>query len=445
MMSILANRLMRGFRRPRRRDKNLRRADTLSPKFEALEDRVVLSISMTGQEQLLLELINRARSDPAAEAALYGIGLNDGLASGAISASPKQPLAPHQALINAADAHSQDMLDNDYFSHTNLSGQSPADRAVAAGYPATFVGENIAWGGSTGPIDQNAHVYFRHESLFLSPGHRQNMLSESYRETGPGVRYGVFMGFNASMVTEKFASRGGDLFITGVAYADGIVDDDFYTIGEGTNNVLISAVHDTTGVAYSTTTGSSGGFTIQVPNGTYSVTASGGGLSGPLTVSNVVVGSQNAKVDFDTSASPSPSPGTIIDNGQSGYSTVGNWVNYLGQGRQNDLDFSALGSGGDVARWTFTVSPGRYRVSASWVEHTNRATNAPYTIRDGSTAVATVAVNQKLAANDLTDGGTVWEDLGGPYDIAGTTLVVEVSDAANGYVIADAVRIERLN
>ncbi len=50
----------------------------------------------------------------------------------------------------------------------------------------------------------------------------------------------------------------------------------------------------------------------------------------------------------------------------------------------------------------------------------------------------------ELAANDLTDGGTVWEDLG-PYDIAGTTLVVELSHAANGYVIAGAVRIERLN
>ena len=58
-----------------------------------------------------------------------------------ISASAKQPLALHQALVNAAGAHSQDMLDNDYFSHTNLSGQSPTNRANAAGYPSS-IGEN---------------------------------------------------------------------------------------------------------------------------------------------------------------------------------------------------------------------------------------------------------------------------------------------------------------
>ena len=32
---------------------------------------------LTGNEQLFLELVNRARLDPAAEAARYGIGLND--------------------------------------------------------------------------------------------------------------------------------------------------------------------------------------------------------------------------------------------------------------------------------------------------------------------------------------------------------------------------------
>ena len=297
-MSLLSSRLM-GVR-PRTRLQNCTQISrrTLSPRFETLEDRTVLSVSMTGQEQLLLELINRARSNPSAEAGLHGIGLNDGLASGAITTSPKHPLAPHQALTNAAAAHSQDMLDNDYFSHTNLSGQSPSARAAAAGYPSAFVGENIAWGGSTGPIDQDAHVYARHRSLFLSPGHRQNIMHASYREVGLGVRYGVFQGYNASMVTEKFGSRGGDPFITGVAYADTIVDDDFYTIGEGAANVSIAAVHDISGVIYSTSSGPSGGFAIQVPSGTYTVSASGGGLSSPITVTDVFIGSQKCESRF---------------------------------------------------------------------------------------------------------------------------------------------------
>jgi hypothetical protein len=135
------------------------------------------------------------------------------------------------------------------------------------------------------------------------------------------------------------------------------------------------------------------------------------------------------------------SPIQIIDNGNAGFSKVGNWPFSSGQGYGGDVHYSAMGSGSDVARWTFAVTPGRYRVSASWFAHANRASNAPYTIFNGSTALATVRVSQKVAANDFTDAGTSWEDLGGPYDITGNTLVVELSDAANGYVIADAVRI----
>ena len=47
----------------------------------------------TAQELLDIALVNRARLDPAAEAALFGIDLNEGLAPGTISAASKQPLA----------------------------------------------------------------------------------------------------------------------------------------------------------------------------------------------------------------------------------------------------------------------------------------------------------------------------------------------------------------
>jgi hypothetical protein len=135
----------------------------------------------------------------------------------------------------------------------------------------------------------------------------------------------------------------------------------------------------------------------------------------------------------------------IVDNGNVGFSKVGNWPYSTGQGYGGDVHYSALGSGSDLARWTFTVTPGRYRVSASWFAHANRASNAPYTVFNGGTALGTVRVSQKVAANDFSDAGVSWEDLGGPYDITGNTLVVELSDAANGYVIADAVRIEAQN
>ena len=112
----------------------------------------MMSVNMSPYDQLLLELVNRARANPDAEAASYGIDLNQGLSAGTISAAAKQPLAPNQMLIDAAGAHSQDSHSHQFFSHMNLAGQSPSDRAMAAGYP-TWVGENIAWGGSTSPID----------------------------------------------------------------------------------------------------------------------------------------------------------------------------------------------------------------------------------------------------------------------------------------------------
>jgi hypothetical protein len=107
-----------------------------------------------------------------------------------------------------------------------------------------------------------------------------------------------------------------------------------------------------------------------------------------------------------------------------------------------------------MATWTFDVTPGRYRVSATWVPHANRAIDAPYTIFDGTTALSTVRVSQEQPPNDFEDPqDTWWEDLdepdGGPdtvptYEITGDTLVVKLTNDANEYVIADAVRIERV-
>jgi subtilisin family serine protease len=138
----------------------------------------------------------------------------------------------------------------------------------------------------------------------------------------------------------------------------------------------------------------------------------------------------------------------IIDDGDTGFSTTGNWVPMTGTpaggGYQNDYRFSAAGSGADVATWTFPVTPGRYRVSATWLPHPNRAKDAPFTILDGTTALDTVRVNQELVPSDFTDDGVAWRNLGGPYDITGTSLVVRLTDSADEYVIADAIRIEYL-
>jgi hypothetical protein len=53
-------------------------------------------------------------------------------------------------------------------------------------------------------------------------------------------------------------------------------------------------------------------------------------------------------------------------------------------------------------------------------------------------------VNQEQAPNDLNEVGAAWKHLGGPYRISGGQLIVRLFDDANEYVIADAIRIQRL-
>jgi hypothetical protein len=274
---------------------------------EALECRTLLTaVAMTDYEQLLLELINRGRADPTAEAARHGIGLNQGIGSGTISTDPKQPLTPNQFLLNAADGHSQDMLDRDFFAHTNPSGVTFSQRIVGAGYtPYQTIGENIATVGTTGTLNQEQAVVDSHHNLFLSvSGHRQAMLNPAYREAGTGVRFGVYTdggtNFNSIMATENFGTQAGDAFITGVVYTDSDVDG-MYSVGESIRAGTISATNTTTGVTYSDDIGISGGYRVAVPDGSYSITASYSiGATGYLSVVNVTMAGQNLKADFET-------------------------------------------------------------------------------------------------------------------------------------------------
>ena len=270
--------------------------------------RLLAAVFPTAYEQYLVELINRGRADPTAEATRYGTDLNEGLTPGRISTTPKQPLAINPLLTDAARKHSQWMIDNDIFSH-NEGSLDPEDRMRAAGYPFDLPwtwGENIGWSGSTGSIDVAQTTAEIHRDLYVDStvsgrGHRLNLMNNSFREIGGGVINGAFTTgptYNAVMVTEDFASSGNGVFLTGVAYSDGVTNDDFYTPGEGLGGVLVRAVRASDGAAFQSTTWASGGYSLALTAGTYTVTASGGGLGGTVTYNNVVIGTENVKRDF---------------------------------------------------------------------------------------------------------------------------------------------------
>ncbi len=132
----------------------------------------------------------------------------------------------------------------------------------------------------------------------------------------------------------------------------------------------------------------------------------------------------------------------IMDDGDAGHSATGTWTsltNTLAYGL--DYNYASPGSGNATSTWSFTAIPnGSYQVFARWIPFSNRATNAPFTIYDNHTPLSTVLVNEQLAPSGEYSNGVSWQSLG-TFQATNNTLRVKLSNNANGYVIADAVRI----
>jgi hypothetical protein len=262
---------------------------------------------MTPQEQLMLELINRARMDPNGEAKRFGISLNEGVASGdKISKAPKEVLAGNDDLLQAANSHSDWMIDEDVFAHEETgggsTGKNPVDRMEAAGYVFTgssASGENISFRGSSGAINETEMIIQQHADLFIDKGvggrgHRLNILSNFFQEVGVGQETGKFTSngqtFNASMVTQDFARSGSSAFVTGVVYNDTTIDDDFFSVGEQVTGRQVNA-----GGGINDQTGAGGGYELKFDSGgakSLNFNLAGGAVTVELTV-----GATNVKVD----------------------------------------------------------------------------------------------------------------------------------------------------
>jgi hypothetical protein len=275
------------------------------------------SVQPTACEQYVLELVNRARMDPVGEAVRYGIDLNKGLLPGTIAPDPKQPLAFQGSLIDAARKHSVWQMQNNTVDHMGAGGSGPMDRAIAAGHPLAYLGvcEDIGCGVTLDdPPDYVAMAEQAHHGLFWDGLHRDVMLRANHFEIGVGIATGMMvLGSGAPVATlistEDFVGvPGWTPVLTGVAYDDcKVVEDAFYTPGEGLGGIAVTAVRDSDHARYTTSTFGSGGYSLALPPGTYTVTASGTGL-GTITFSGVAMADQNVKIDFVPGSSPPPPP-----------------------------------------------------------------------------------------------------------------------------------------
>jgi len=122
----------------------------------------------------------------------------------------------------------------------------------------------------------------------------------------------------------------------------------------------------------------------------------------------------------------------VVDNGDLSFAvTAGTW-NPWGDGYQGDLHYHLVGTGTSTVRWGAVLPQGGWwEVEANWLALSSNATNAEYVIADlfGPTPVQ---VNQRLSGSQWNSLGTFAFDAG--------VATVDLSDKANGLVIADAVR-----
>lgn len=110
----------------------------------------------------LLDLINTARAEPRQ--------------CGTQTFTATAPLSWNDTLAGAANSHTRNMANGNFFDHLDPDGRTPGDRAELAGYIAKNIGENIAAG-----LDTPRKVV---DGWLASPGHCANLMNPQFRELG---------------------------------------------------------------------------------------------------------------------------------------------------------------------------------------------------------------------------------------------------------------------
>ncbi len=118
--------------------------------------------AITEAQQKMLDEINKARAQARA------------CGDEEFAAAP--PVSWNCKLEQAAWAHTQDMVDNNFFSHTGSDGLHAGDRIDAAGYNWKVYGENLA----AGFLTEKETI----EGLLNSPGHCKNIMNPKFSEFG---------------------------------------------------------------------------------------------------------------------------------------------------------------------------------------------------------------------------------------------------------------------
>lgn len=289
-----------------------------------------MTIKPDAYEQLTLELINQARMDPGGEFArlITNAGTSTAVQPNITNAiqqfnvnmtvlqqqfnglTAAAPLAWSDQLSQSATTHSQLMINFNQQSH-NLPGEpNLLQRVQNAGYQVQSIGENIFLFGED--------ALYSHAAFFIDwgngpngiqspPGHRNSIMNANYNEIGIGVipENNPATQAGPNSITHHIGSSFNYTpKLLGVVIND-MDNDDFYDIGEGLGGVTVTA--QGAGGTFTTQTWASGGYQLDLANGTYTVTFSGNGVN---RTSNVTIAGSNVKLDAESGGAPPP-PATL--------------------------------------------------------------------------------------------------------------------------------------
>ncbi|MBE9067875.1 hypothetical protein IQ260_14570 [Leptolyngbya cf. ectocarpi LEGE 11479] len=350
-------------------------------------------------EQYSLELLNRFRIDPLNE---YDRLVNSGdadvdsaisffnvnlalLESQFLALAPAAPVAWSTLLHDSATTHNNLMITFDQQSH-NLPGEPGLlQRVQNAGYNPQTVGENI--------FANSKSAFHGHAAFVIDwgntptgiqnpPGHRNSMINPAFREVGisivpendPNTNVGPEL-VTHHLATSQELNSSNESWLLGVAFRD-TDDDDFYTPGEGLDNVTVN-ITGITNNSFSTSlsTQSAGGYQALLPeNASYNVDFLRDGNI--VKSETIALGTENLKLDLllEVGTPPAAGKGKIVGNKfedangnaiwDSGESGLSGWTIFLDENDDRQLNAGELSTVTDAnGEYIFNnLDPGTYEV-----------------------------------------------------------------------------------
>lgn len=290
-------------------------------RIESLENRRLLAFNPTAGEQELLQLVNRFRTDPQGEFArlitttsplkardpVLQVDLDFAQVNGAVlktqlgSMRPVPPLAWNEAISSFTAAHNAKMIASKPPQQFHSDSLVRRNALIAAGVNLRLAaGEKITSENVFGYGKSALHTFAAFvidwerggpNGMRADLGHRLAISNVDFDQLGQSTTAFAGTGFGPQVTTQVFANiESSPVMVVGAVFEDRN-DSKWYEAGEGLGNVQI--VFSGAAGTFTTKSLGAGGYQVTLPAGTYTATATGGGMKHAVIVNNVTVGTTN--------------------------------------------------------------------------------------------------------------------------------------------------------